>query len=72
MITRNDIRTVPWISSVRTSNVVDFELLPYMRFGMGKYDMLGRIYELRGFRAAHRGIAAASAGHHRRSVRPQR
>ncbi len=31
------------------SNVVDFELLPYMRFGLGKYDMLGRIYELSDF-----------------------
>lgn len=30
-------------------NVVDYELLPYMRFGMGKYDMLGRIYELKDF-----------------------
>ncbi len=30
-------------------NVIDFELLPYMRFGMGKYDMLGRIYELADF-----------------------
>jgi len=30
-------------------NVVDFELLPYMRFGLGKYDMLGRIYELQDF-----------------------
>jgi pyruvate formate lyase activating enzyme len=29
--------------------VVDFELLPYMRFGLGKYDMLGRIYELQDF-----------------------
>jgi pyruvate formate lyase activating enzyme len=31
--------------------VVDFELLPYMRFGMGKYDMLGRLYELKDFEA---------------------
>ena len=30
-------------------NVIDFELLPYMRFGLGKYDMLGRIYELNDF-----------------------
>ena len=53
-------------------NVVDFELLPYMRFGMGKYDMLGRIYELERFRAAHRRIAAAIAVHHRRRLRPRR
>jgi glycyl-radical enzyme activating protein len=30
-------------------NVIDYELLPYMRFGMGKYDMLGRTYELKDF-----------------------
>ena len=30
-------------------NVIDFELLPYMRFGLGKYDMLGRMYELNDF-----------------------
>jgi pyruvate formate lyase activating enzyme len=30
-------------------NVVDFELLPYMRFGLGKYHMLGQIYELEDF-----------------------
>jgi pyruvate formate lyase activating enzyme len=29
--------------------VVDFELLPYMRFGLGKYDLLGQIYELADF-----------------------
>jgi pyruvate formate lyase activating enzyme len=30
-------------------NVEDFELLPYMRFGLGKYHMLGQIYELDDF-----------------------
>jgi len=30
-------------------NVIDFELLPYMRFGLGKYNMLGQIYELEDF-----------------------
>ena len=30
-------------------NVIDFELLPYMRFGMGKYDLLGEVYELKDF-----------------------
>ena len=29
--------------------MIDFELLPYMRFGLGKYDMLGRMYELNDF-----------------------
>jgi pyruvate formate lyase activating enzyme len=27
-------------------NVIDYELLPYHRFGLGKYDSLGRVYEL--------------------------
>ena len=43
-----DIRAV--LEFIRPhKNVVDFELLPYMRFGLGKYDMLGRIYELKDF-----------------------
>ena len=32
-------------------NVIDYELLPYMRFGLGKYDLLGEMYELKDFRA---------------------
>jgi len=27
-------------------NVIDYELLPYHRFGLGKYEMLGAVYEL--------------------------
>ena len=27
-------------------NVVDYELLPYHRFGLGKYEHLGKVYEL--------------------------
>ena len=30
-------------------NVIDYELLPYMRFGMGKYELLGEVYELKDF-----------------------
>ncbi|MGD9971702.1 MAG: glycyl-radical enzyme activating protein [Desulfatirhabdiaceae bacterium] len=30
-------------------NVVDYELLPYIRFGESKYGFLGRIYEMRDF-----------------------
>jgi pyruvate formate lyase activating enzyme len=30
-------------------NVIDYELLPYMRFGLGKYELLGEIYELKDF-----------------------
>jgi len=30
-------------------NVVDCELLPYMRFGESKYEFLGRIYEMKDF-----------------------
>jgi pyruvate formate lyase activating enzyme len=32
-------------------NVVDYQLLPYHRYGQGKYDFLGRVYELRDFPA---------------------
>jgi pyruvate formate lyase activating enzyme len=31
-------------------NVIDYELLPYMRFGMGKYEFLGETYELKDFK----------------------
>ena len=27
-------------------NVIDYELLPYHRFGLGKYEHLGVVYEL--------------------------
>ncbi len=30
-------------------NVVDYELLPYMRFGESKYGFLGKIYEMQDF-----------------------
>jgi pyruvate formate lyase activating enzyme len=30
-------------------NVIDYELLPYMRFGVGKYGFLGRVYEMQDF-----------------------
>jgi pyruvate formate lyase activating enzyme len=30
-------------------NVTDYELLPYMRFGLGKYELLGEVYELQDF-----------------------
>lgn len=30
-------------------NVVDYELLPYMRFGKSKYGFLGRVYEMQDF-----------------------
>lgn len=32
-------------------NVIDYELLPYHRFGESKYDYLGRVYELEDFRS---------------------
>ncbi len=32
-------------------NVIDYELLPYHRFGLGKYDFLGRVYELADFQS---------------------
>ncbi len=30
-------------------NVIDYELLPYHRFGESKYGFLGRVYELEDF-----------------------
>ena len=30
-------------------NVIDYELLPYHRFGLGKYEYLGKVYELDGY-----------------------
>ncbi len=30
-------------------NVIDYELLPYHRFGLGKYEFLGKVYELKDF-----------------------
>ena len=32
-------------------NVVDYELLPYHRFGESKYSFLGRIYEMEDFKS---------------------
>ncbi len=32
-------------------NVIDYELLPYHRFGLGKYEHLGKVYELDDFRS---------------------
>jgi pyruvate formate lyase activating enzyme len=31
-------------------NVIDYELLPYHRFGLGKYELLGAVYELGDFK----------------------
>lgn len=32
-------------------NVIDYELLPYHRFGLGKYEFLGKVYELADFQS---------------------
>lgn len=32
-------------------NVIDYELLPYHRFGLGKYSLLGEVYELADFKS---------------------
>jgi pyruvate formate lyase activating enzyme len=32
-------------------NVTDYELLPYHRFGLGKYELLGEMYELSDFKS---------------------
>ena len=33
-------------------NVIDYELLPYHRFGLGKYEFLGWVYELQDYQVA--------------------
>ena len=33
-------------------NVIDYELLPYHRFGESKYSFLGRVYEMEDFKSA--------------------
>ncbi len=40
-------RTLTFIKPYK--DVVDYELLPYMRFGESKYGFLGRIYEMQDF-----------------------
>jgi pyruvate formate lyase activating enzyme len=32
-------------------NVIDYELLPYHRFGLGKYDHLGKVFELNDYKS---------------------
>jgi pyruvate formate lyase activating enzyme len=40
-------RVLAFINPYR--NVIDYELLPYMRFGESKYGFLGRVYEMQDF-----------------------
>ena len=49
-------------------NVIDYELLPYHRFGLGKYLLLGEVYELDDYKTPSDELVAALAGHHRRSL----
>jgi pyruvate formate lyase activating enzyme len=58
-------------------NVVDYQLLPYHRFGAGKYEFLGRVYELKDFAeptseslARLRGIIDESFGRNASPVQP--
>ena len=53
-------------------NVIDYELLPYHRFGLGKYELSGRGVRTGRLQNAVRRLVAAPAGHHRRGLRPQR
>ena len=39
------------LAFIRPHNVIDYELLPYHRFGLGKYDFLGKVYELADFQS---------------------
>ena len=49
-------------------NVVDYELLPYHRFGESKYEFLGRVYEMMDFHFAD--VRKPSSGCGRSSTRP--
>ena len=41
-----------WGAFIRPhKNVIDYELLPYHRFGESKYGFLGRVYELEDFKS---------------------
>ena len=51
-------------------NVIDYELLPYHRFGLGKYEQPGRGVRARRLQDAVRRPGEAPAGHHRRGLRP--
>jgi pyruvate formate lyase activating enzyme len=39
-------------------NVIDYELLPYHRFGLGKYDLLGEVYELDDYKTPSADVVA--------------
>ena len=53
-------------------NVIDYELLPYHRFGLGKYELLGVVYELDDYKTPSDELVQRLTGHHRRSLWPQR
>ena len=53
-------------------NVIDYELLPYHRFGLGKYELLGVVYELDDYKTPSDEVVQRLTGHHRRSFWPQR
>ena len=52
-------------------NVIDYELLPYHRFGLGKYELLGVVYELDDYKTPSDEVVQRLTGHHRRSLWPQ-
>ena len=52
-------------------NVIDYELLPYHRFGLGKYERLGVVYELDDYKTPSDELVQRLPGHHRRSLWPQ-
>ena len=46
-ITVDEVHIRAVLASIRPyMNVIDYELLPYHRFGLGKYESLGVVYEL--------------------------
>jgi len=39
-------------------NIIEYELLPYHRFGLGKYEFLGTMYEMDDFKSPEPELAA--------------
>ena len=57
-----NISLVCWNSLKPHKNVIDYELLPYHRFGLGKYESLGVVYELDDYKTPSDEVVQALSG----------